>query len=431
MVRAIGASLDSWQAAYANVLDGLQAVASTARPTLCGLSVCVDAMVSLHDAGALFDAAHPPEAVRFAAALLQRAAAGVGGEVRVDWPDGPGWLDEQLPFKLDLGGTAAHAARALATLGAPALLALETRSPEQLALLHPEIWLAHAGRAVPAESIQPDHRNAPKIYIFEYTKDRAIGEVVPPRSSRIIVRFTDPGLENDAEFWELSSRLAPHAGAALLAGFNTIGAGDLATALANTRKLARSWCDAKLPMIHLELGGYDRPQYRDRVLVELSDYVTSLGLSLSELGALVRDHNLLGDDVAGNMCALGATYGLRRVCVHADEWSATATLDDPQRERDALLVGNLLASSRAAHGRPIRPRSLPADAVFATPPLSTRSLGPWNIVVCAAPYLAHPSATVGLGDTFTAGCLLMLGRHHSQSQLTKPLYRRNEGRIDL
>lgn len=402
----------SWRAAYDSILDRLSAVASTARPTLCGLSACVDATVSLHDAEALLEACGPPEALRFAEALLQRVRAGIGGEMRVDWPDGPEWLDRRLSFTLALGGTAAHAARALATLGAPALLALETRSPEQLGVLHSGVWLAHEGRAVPAGAIQPDHPNAPRIYIFEYTKDRPIRDIVPARSSRIIVRFNDPGLENDPEFRALSQRLAPDAGAALLSGFNTIGAGDLATALASSRELASSWCMSKIPVIHLELGGYDRPQYRDRVLSELSGPVTSLGLSLSELGALVSDHNLIGIDLASTMCVLGEEFGLRRICVHADDWSATATLEDPERERDALLMGNLLASSRAAHGRPILPTTIPADAVFeTTPPLSPRSLGPWSIVVCATPYLAQPAATVGLGDTFTAGCLLMLGQN--------------------
>jgi len=397
-------------------LDGLEAVASTARPTLCGLSACVDATVALYDAGALFEAAGSPEAARFAEALLERVRAGIGGEMRVDWPGGPQWLDRQLSFTLDLGGTAAHAARALATLGAPALLALETRSSDQLSVLHPEVWLAHEGRAVPARSIRPDHPNAPKIYIFEYTKDRPIRGIVPPRSSRIIVRFNDPGLENDPEFRALSRRLAPDAGAALLSGFNTIGAGDLATALAWTRELASSWCLSKLPVIHLELGGYDRPQYRDRVLSELSGPITSLGLSLSELSALVSEHNLTGDSLASTMCALGEKFGLRRICVHADEWSATATLEDPECERDALLMGNLLASSRAANGRPILPTTIPADAVFeTTPPLSPRSLGSWNIVVCATPYLARPAVTVGLGDTFTAGCLLMLGQRRRET----------------
>jgi len=32
------------------------------------------------------------------------------------------------------------------------------------------------------------------------------------------------------------------------------------------------------------------------------------------------------------------------------------------------------------------------------------------IVCCASPYLERPVATIGLGDTFLAGTLLVLGR---------------------
>jgi hypothetical protein len=32
------------------------------------------------------------------------------------------------------------------------------------------------------------------------------------------------------------------------------------------------------------------------------------------------------------------------------------------------------------------------------------------VVTCAAPCLAHPRSTIGLGDTFLAGTLLVLGQ---------------------
>jgi ADP-dependent phosphofructokinase/glucokinase len=36
--------------------------------------------------------------------------------------------------------------------------------------------------------------------------------------------------------------------------------------------------------------------------------------------------------------------------------------------------------------------------------------GGWSVVSCPAPYLKHPRSTVGLGDSFTAGTMLI----HSQ-----------------
>jgi hypothetical protein len=396
----------TWQSAYANVLDRLDADVSNARLTLCGLSACVDATVSLHGADAWLEPSGEPDATRFAGMLLERAAAGVGGEIKVDWADGPAWLDARIAFGRDLGGTGPHAARVLTTLGAPALLALETRSPEQLSVLDPQLQIAQDGRSVPAKSIVPDHPNAIKTYIFEYTKDRPIGPVTPSRSSRIIVRFADSGLEHDREFELLSCRLAPAAGAAILSGFNTLGGAELGPVLARTRELASRWRSAGIPAIHLELAGYARPEYRDHALAGLTGCLTSVGLSLSEFRALIPE-----SDLARGMRALGERLRVRRVCVHADDWAAAATLDDPERERDALLMGSLLASSRAAQGRPIVPRAIPPGAEFGEPPALPEALGDWRFVACATPYLAAPATTLGLGDTFMAGCLLVLGGH--------------------
>ena len=395
----------TWPAAYTGILDRLDAITANARPTLCGMSACVDATVSLHASQALLEAVDPPQAAALAKTLTQRAQAGTGGELRVDWPGGPAWLDGRLPFTRDLGGTGPHAARMLAVLGAPVLLALATRSPEQLAVLHPQIWLAREGRPVPARAIVPDRPNATKVYIFEYTKDRVLGRLALPRSSRIIIRFDDSGLEDDREFASLSARLAPVAGAALLAGFSTVAGAELDASLARTRALTSRWRAGGIPAIHLELAGYERPEYRDRTLDALSGTITSVGLSRSEFDELVP-----GLDLARGMRALGERYALRRVCVHADGWAATATLDDPGTEREALLLGCLLASTRAAHGAPRVPVAVPAGAVFEELPALPPALGPWRFVACAAPYLAYPAATVGLGDTFTAGCLLVLGR---------------------
>jgi hypothetical protein len=394
----------TWAAAYTDVLERLDAQVASARLTLCGLSACVDATVSLHDADALLGAITEPQAARFAAELLNRAAAGTGGEIKVDWPGGPAWLDERVLFGRDLGGTGPHAARVLTTLGAPALLALETRSPEQLSVLDPDLPLALDDRIVPAKSIVADHPNAIKTYIFEYTRGRAVGAVTPPRSSRIIVRFDDPGLQNDRDFERLGCRLAPEAGAAILSGFNTVAGSALESALARTRDLAGRWLSAGIPAIHLELAGYARTEYRDAALSALTGYATSVGMSLSEFRALVPQA-----DLANGMRVLGERLRVRRVCVHADDWAASATRDDPVRERDALLTGSLVASTRAAHGRPLTPRTLPPGAAFGEPPGLPESLGDWRFAACATPYLAQPATTLGLGDTFMAGCLLVLG----------------------
>jgi len=99
------------------------------------------------------------------------------------------------------------------------------------------------------------------------------------------------------------------------------------------------------------------------------------------------------------------------LCVHADTWALAITKGDPHRELEALLCGCLLASARAQRGEPCRPTGVPANAEFHDPPLETFSKsGERFIVCCASPYLERPVATIGLGDTFLAGTLLVLGR---------------------
>ena len=395
-----------WTAEYAGLLDRVASHVARARLTLCGLSACVDATLSLHDAAPLLQATAPAEAVAFANALVRRAKAGIGGEMRVDWPEGPAWLDQRLGFRLALGGTGPHAARVLTCLGAPALLALSNRSPEQMAVLDPALRLAHRGRATPVAQIAPTRANVAKIYIFEFSAQRMLDGTLLSRSSRIIVRFTDPGLEDDGAFEALSVALAAQAGAGILSGYNAIGSGDLTGALARTQSLVAGWRRSGDPVIHLELAGYDHDRYRDAVLDGLTGHITSLGMSLSEFEALVPR----GTPLADGMAELANRLGLRRLCVHADTWAAAATSDDPAREREALLMGSLLASTRAAHGQPMAPRALPPHAVFEPPPTLPASHGPWRIVAVATPYLVHPATTLGLGDTFMAGCLLVLGQ---------------------
>lgn len=397
-----------WNQEYRHAASRLDDHAAHARLTLCGMSACVDAIISLHEAQPLLQAAVPAQAVEFARTLVARARAGVGGEIRFEWPEGPDWLDNALSFRHLLGGTGPHAARVLTRLGAPALLALATRSPEQIAVLDPGLRLAHEGRAVEVTRIRPTRPNANKIYIFEFTAGRSLDGTVLKRSSRIIVRFDDPGLEIDHEYAALSVRLALGAGAGVLSGYNVVGRGDLEGALVETRGLVAEWRKRATFMIHLELAGYECNAYRDAVLSGLSGHMTSLGLSHSEYEALVPPHTSL----ATGMSDLADRLHLDRICVHADEWAASLSTGDVVQEREALLVGCLLASARAATGQVSKPDGAPAGAIFQAPPELPESLGGRKFAAVSAPYVTGPATTLGLGDTFMAGCLLVLGQDH-------------------
>lgn len=400
-----------WANCYGKVIAALPHIAAEAPVTFCGMGACIDARIFLHDIGPMLASAQA-EATAFGRMLQARAAKGKGGELAYDWPDGPTWIAENLPVSYALGGTGPHAAWTLSAIGAPALLALEDRSNKMLGLVPGDVMLAEGDRIVRAGTVQPSGTERPKVYIFEYTTGRSVGDVVPVRSSRIIVRFADLGLENDASFERASVRLASRAGAGLVAGFTAVPSEILDAELRRVVALVRSWRAAGLATVHLELAGYDALDHARKVLDAFKGCVTSLGMSQSEFTALRGDPPVL----ANAMMSFGDQMEVDRVCVHADHWAASVTKRDQAVERGALMVGSLVASTRAGIGKPVLPTTLDLSARFQDLPFGLEGgVGSWQVVACASPYISHPKTTLGLGDTFTAGCLLALGSEFKQA----------------
>ena len=393
-----------WRATYTGVIQRLPGLAAGAPPLFCGNGACMDARVSLHDVGAPTHA-DAPEAARFVAFLRERASRGQGGEVTYDWPGGPAWLAVNAPMQRVVGGTGPHAAWAVSATGARTVLALEDRSAPMLAVLPPEVGLVEGGRLVRAADALPQGAGRPPVFIFEYTARRPVGSVVPVRSSRIIVKFEHFALERDGEFDRYTVANAARAGAGLVSGFSSVATDDLPVETARVGALARSWRAGGLGTIHLELGGYDTPEMLRSVLDGLRGAITSVGMSLSELRAIRDD-----DDLRATMRAFADDLAVDRLCVHADDWAASLTKRDLAAEEEALLTGCLLAASRAAVGRPVLPTEVDPAATFAPPPFECGPYeGGWRSVACSAPHLRSPRTTLGLGDTFTGGCLLALG----------------------
>lgn len=404
-----------WSARYDALARALpvgpdEAARFAAAPFLFGMNICVDARVDLSDPAAMAVLTGAPEgspAHGLAREILARVGRGVGGEVRFDWAEGPDWLRGRMPFRPALGGTGPQAAAVLARLGAPAAIPLEDRTVPMLALIPPGVLIADGGAWVGAADVAPCRDPVAEIYIFEYTAGRPVAGVVPPRSSRIIVRFSDRGIQRDPAFEAMAARLAARAPAALVSGLNDEPVENVGAAGRHVFGLARSWREAGLATIHFELAGYVSQAVVAEALELARGAVTSLGMSHSELKAM----DPTAEDPTAAMVALGDRLGLDRVCVHADGWAAAVTLGDPDVERDALMAGCLAASARAAAGMPVAAPAVDPRARFEALPFPERArLGRWNFVACASPYLDAPATTLGLGDSFTAGCLLVLGR---------------------
>jgi ADP-dependent phosphofructokinase/glucokinase len=395
---------------YRSLAERLPSIAESAPLTFCGMSACIDATIKITDLEPFLNDACPPEAIAFASMLKERAARGVGGEVRVEWPEGPVWLMERLSPRYSLGGTGPHAAWVLSTLGADAILNLEDRSEHMLSKLPEAVLLVEDGKLVSSRKASARGTRRANIFIFEYTAGIAIGNVVPKRSTRIIVRFDDPGLEHDSDFEAFTRDHAAIAGSGLVAGFSAIPEDMLDAELERVSSLTRAWAAAGLKTIHLEMSGFQSDPPRDRIVDAIpGSGLTSIGMSHSEFLDM-HPRGIELHDLPHAMSAMGEWLGLRRVCVHADQWAVSVTRDNPEIERQALMAGCLLASSRAAAGRPVALLDIPERAHFDPLPFGSASgPGGWNTVIVPSPYLAQPVTTLGLGDTFTAGCLLILG----------------------
>jgi ADP-dependent phosphofructokinase/glucokinase len=396
-----------WARAYAALIERLPGLASRARLTLCGFSACVDVYLSLHAADDAVAAARGTPAAPLLAELKRRAIAGVGGELFVDWPQGQAWLARHLAGRLGLGGTSAQAAQLLTTLGAPALLSLADRDRDQLSVIHPDVRVAGPQGVVRRGDIAPAGAAKPPHYIFEFTAGRKIDGEALRRSSRVIVRLNDSDLQHDGDFDRLSVELAGTAGAGILSGFNELSPARAAAEHAYAAAMAAAWRAHGLAIVHLELGDFHEDGMRDAALAALAPAATSLGASLSELDDLMP-----GDDpVPARAVAIAERFGLSRVCVHADHWALAATRGDAATEMAALEAGCLVAAARAAAGKIVVPRALPPGAELRPPPFPAEQAvaGGWTVVTVPSPYLARPAATIGLGDTFLAGTLLVLG----------------------
>lgn len=394
-----------WPDLYRSFIPLLPEYVRAARLTLGGLASCVDAYLKLANAEALINAPEGSKPAALAQELSRRAQAGIGGEYRFDWPDAEAWIQQHLPISAwAIGGTGAQAAQMLTLLGAPALISLEDRGKRQLSVLSPELLVADPNGLRRCGELVGTNQQKPAHYIFEVTAGEKVGSIIAKRSTRVIVRCADDRLDQDDDFVRESINLAGSAGAAILCGFNEVPAELLQESLLTATAIVQAWRARGLELVHLELGGYETDEVRDKVLATLGPIVTSLGMSHSEICGLGST------DVTETALELCHLFDLARVCVHADQWALSVTRADPKLELEALICGCLLAAGRAEHGNIIRPKQAPVDAVYEDPPWPMiQQRANCSIVCCASPYLPHPAATIGLGDTFLAGTLLVLG----------------------
>jgi len=413
----------SWAESYTALGERIAEQAPHAAPLLAGFNVCVDHVYRM-TAGriaALAEAADDGgSGGATAARVLERMAHGRGGELVRIWPGGTDWADAVLgrPDRAQPGGTGPQAAWSLAVLGAAGVIPLLDRSPRQLSVLHPDLLLCTAdggtrtvgqtaAGATGETATDPAIAGRQPHAILEFTAGTPVPGVPEgiARSSRIILRFTEDGIERDDAFARQAAALAAGAGAGLLSGLNALPAHGSTAEHTWLRDVLHGWRQGELPLLHLELAEFTAVEELREGCARYAPLADSLGMSLSELAMLTGPRARTAPAAAA--ADLARAHGLDRVCVHADDWALAVHRGDPDRQRTALMTGSLLAAARAAEGAPAaRPLPPPGARYTADRPPDGPLGGGLRADCVPAPHLTRPTATIGLGDTFTGGLLL-------------------------
>ena len=389
---------------YVALAEEIRDRAPHISPIFCGFAACIDRICDLDDALAVLQAQGGAQRADLRERLVEHANAGTGGEFDAGWPEGERVFAGMRSARSLPGGSSTQVAQQLAIAGAQPLLALERRDPALLELLHPNIQFAPQDETmVRQQTLLP----VPSHQIIEFSP--AQRAVRTPRADRIILRFSDDCFQFDEAFAVYSRAAAGRAGAAMLSGFNALKPDEFDRALTWSRRLATAWKEAGVPVIHMELADFASPDDRKQLLQAFAGICNSVGMNVAELAALRPDPAIDEASVPTAMLAIASELRLDRVNVHADRWSLSFTRADPRTELDAIRYGCFTASARAQVGHAVDPASARLTATLEPCPWpAIRPANDGHFVSCPAPHLAHPTTTIGLGDSFLAGTLAVL-----------------------
>ena len=250
-----------------------------------------------------------------------------------------------------------------------------------------------------------------------------------PAANRVIVSYDpvnssfaiDPGF--DAALGDLGHEI----GALLISGFSQATEREtLERVLSDAATAIRTWRAVRPRMpVHLELGAMPEAIFIARVLETLHPVVTSIGLNIDELRDLLRGLGMTmaqpGAELIAQFRGLAARYPMPRWSLHTREFCVSLVAGDAAAERDALLFGSLVAATRSRISDFPQLSDLKATlerAVVNPVGMAVlRSLGIADdgcmddtLVVAPGLHIEGTTASVGLGDSFTAGVLAMLWR---------------------
>lgn len=417
----------------------------------CGLSNNVDVLISVtprtmlplahlrlsEDAETAPTNIATPDAL--ALCLRIHLLRGAGGEVAVVTDEMGGWLARHFKGPVQAGGTGAQVANTLARLGYSTLLHLTARSRLDIELLvEPQrIWLATpSGLRRPHEAICASDRPA-YHYVFDFDASTMVEigrvEVQGSQPNRLIVAYdqVNSTLPLDPCFFDALAGPDLPVERVLLSGYTQVADVSLCYQRIKTTLAAiEAWRKAHPSLlIHLELAAAVTPGIIPAIMGSLAPAVDSIGLNEDELAGIEASADAGAcqhprQQVIALRRLLRQT-GVQRVGLHTQRYCLALTTTDPEQEQAALLFAALTASTRAETARLPTFDDLDRKAaavVVSESALQTEAyltevyglkhgiarLSECWVVFAPVPYVPHIATTIGLGDSFAAGLLLLL-----------------------
>ncbi len=385
-------------------------------------------------------------------ALLHHMRAGTGDVIGVG-EEMSQWLAPRFsrtgtgPRPLQLGGAGAQAANTLAHLGYRALVHVTALSAADANVFSDSERLVVAtpdGLRPLVQAVRPGDR--PMIhYVLEFQTGDCLswgGMTVRAQRANRIIMIYDPvnaWLPIDPLFFQAMADPATHVNRAMITGFTVLDSVEtsrarMAVTLEHVRAVRRTRPEL---MFHAELACVSDPALIRPIVDDLAPRMDSVGGNEQEVTMAVAGWQAPPPEAIEDRLALlvelrarlAAAGGLRprRVNLHTQDYCLTLTDFDPSVEQKALLFGSLVSGTRArlgkwprtedlrrtlADGRP-GPASQEAEERLAAVVPLNEGIGPYadaNLVFAPTLSVSHPAGTVGLGDSFTGGILVMMGK---------------------
>ncbi len=339
--------------------------------------------------------------------LFEAMRSGESGEVRIGRKTAE-FIRRSFPFgERRGGGQAGNAANAAAKLGVRAALHVANLTGTQRMVM--ECRVECIGDASGESSVH---------YVFEFSKGQELLGISIPESGRLI--FThDPANEEmkvSTAFKKFTLKHAREFECALVSGFHNLREEGCEHKLAEIAGLMRLWKKVNPRMrVHVEFGDFASEDVLRLVLRRILPYADSLGMNelelrgvASVLGAKGRDEFAVAEKVFAEL-----PYQLGGMVVHEKAYSF-AFSRKKQRLEPKMLFGHALAGFKAAKGRnagfvelrhflsqkhPVSQEGIAALEKFNGHRFANAVLVPALAV--------KPKFTVGLGDAYATGWLLL------------------------